>query len=155
MASRWLAMICACQTRAMDMKLMEITHNMRTSPTFDSFSCCALFPRAPCPLLWSGRRRSLPTSAKPSNGSNGSSSAVNRALSENSLNLSGARATREESCERRRPAPDGFRHNLESNLRRLYLQLVIQYLHRGFLMGELLLSHSFESSCWRPYRRSL
>src|SRR5882762_3850962 len=38
MASRWLAMICAFQTRAMDMKLMEITQNMRTRPTLDSWA---------------------------------------------------------------------------------------------------------------------
>src|SRR5712692_9214950 len=36
MASRWLAMICACQTKAMDMKLMEITQKIRTRPMLDS-----------------------------------------------------------------------------------------------------------------------
>src|SRR5712692_2187247 len=38
MASRWLAMICACQTRAMDIKLMETTQNIRARPTADSLA---------------------------------------------------------------------------------------------------------------------
>src|SRR5260370_19870013 len=38
MASRWLAMICACQTRATDIMLRETTQSMRTSVTLDSWT---------------------------------------------------------------------------------------------------------------------
>src|SRR5882672_1008309 len=38
MASRWLAMICACQTSAMDMQLMEMTQRIRTRPMLDSLA---------------------------------------------------------------------------------------------------------------------
>src|SRR5260370_34594681 len=38
MASRWLAMICACQTRATDIMLSETTQSMRTRVTLDSWT---------------------------------------------------------------------------------------------------------------------
>src|SRR5258708_39095591 len=38
MASRWLAMICACQTKAMDIMLRETTQSIRTRTTLDSWT---------------------------------------------------------------------------------------------------------------------
>src|SRR5207247_2825119 len=38
MASRWLAMICACHTKAMDMKLIDTTQKTRTITTLDSWT---------------------------------------------------------------------------------------------------------------------
>src|SRR5260370_20847601 len=38
MASRWLAMICACQTKATDIMLSETTQSMRTRVTLDSWT---------------------------------------------------------------------------------------------------------------------
>src|SRR3989442_13107084 len=38
MVSRWLAMICACHTKAMDMKLIDTTQKTRTITTLDSWT---------------------------------------------------------------------------------------------------------------------